>query len=51
MCTRTYVRTVFAGHVRAPPTDGTACDELLRDNYGACWGKVDDDSGRVCVYV
>lgn len=29
----------FHGRACVQLTDGTVCNELLCDNYGACWGK------------
>lgn len=42
------------GSACAQLTDGTVCNELLCDNYGACWGKWKksaDEFGTVCVCV
>lgn len=44
-CVLVHIRAVCVcvcfGYVRVQLTDGTVCNELLCDNYGACWGKLE----------
>ena len=55
VCARAFVWV--SGRARVQLTDGTVCNELLCDNYGACWGKwrekkkSADEFGTVCVCV
>lgn len=53
LCTYVWFVCGF-GSACAQLTDGTVCNELLCDNYGACWGKWKksaDEFGTVCVCV